>query len=104
MVLQDLQWYEGLTPAPWAFFGWDPAPQRQQTQHRQLDGDSLLDLPGLTHLPRWLGQFLSSSVSAAVGILRAMNPGVETLQALQCHKPSHHNLTYWVLDCRVHPL
>lgn len=92
MVLQDLQWYEGLTPAPWASLGWDPAPRHQQTQYRQLDEDSLLGLPGLIHLLLWLVPFLSNSVSAAVGILRAMNPGVETRQVLQCHRLSHHSL------------
>lgn len=103
MVLQDLQWYEGLTPAQWAFSGWEPALQRQQTQYRQLGEDSLLGLPGLIHLPLWLVPFLSNLVSAAVDTLRAMNPGVETHQVLQCHRLSHHSLSYWVLDCRVPP-
>lgn len=101
MVLQDLQWYEGLTPVLWASSGWDLAPQHQQTQYRQLDEDSPLGLPGLTHPPPWLGPFLSSLVSAAVGILRVMNPGVETHQVLQCHRLSHHSLSCWALDCRA---
>lgn len=103
MVLQDLQWCEDPTPAPWASSGWDHAPRCQQTQHRQLDEGSPLGLLGLTHLPLWLVPFLSNSVSAAVGILRAMTPGVETPQVLQCHKLSHHSPSYWVLDCRAPP-
>lgn len=50
----DLQWYEGLTPVLWASSGWDLAPQHQQTQYRQLDEDSPLGLPGLTHPPPWV--------------------------------------------------
>lgn len=101
MVLQDLQWCEGLTPARWASSGWDPAPRRLQTPYTQLDEDSPLDLPGLTHLPLWLGPFLSSLVSAAVGILRVTSPGVETHQVPQCHRVHHHSLSCWVLDCRA---
>lgn len=103
MVLQDPHWCEGLTLALWAFSGWGPVPWPQQTQCRQLDEDSLLGLPGLTHLPLWLAPSLSSSVSAAVGILRAMNPGIDTHQVLQCCRLSHHSLCYWVLGCRVPP-
>lgn len=103
MALQDLWRYEGLTPAPWASPGWDPARRCRQTQYRQSDEDSPRGLPGLTHLPLRLAPFLSSLVSAAVGILRARNPGAGTGQALPCRslrRPSH---SCWVLDCRAPP-
>lgn len=103
MVLQDLRWYEGLTPAPWASSGSGPALLCQQTQCRQEDEDSQLALPGLTHHPLWSVPFLNSLVSAVVGILRAMKPGVDTPQVLQCHRPSHHSHSCWVLDYRAPP-
>lgn len=103
MVLQGLQWCEGPTPALWASSGWELAPQRPQTQHRQSDEDSPLGLPGLIHLPLWLVPFQSHGVSAAVGARRARSPGGGTLQVLQCRRRSHHSLSSWVLGCRAPP-